>query len=36
MKQTKAKTPLSVGYTVPADGQIPFVDLVSRYRDAIG
>ncbi|MBE6712780.1 MAG: hypothetical protein E7580_04580 [Ruminococcaceae bacterium] len=36
MKQTKAKTPLSVGYTVPADGQIPFVDLISRYRDAIG
>ena len=36
MKQTKAKTPLSVGYTVPAEGQIPFVDLIARYREEIG
>lgn len=36
MKPTKEKTPLSVGYTVPAEGQIPFVELVSRYREEIG
>lgn len=29
-------TPLSVGYTVPAEGQLPFISLIQRYRDAIG
>ncbi len=35
MKPTD-KTLLSVGYTVPANGQLSFVDLISRYREAIG
>ena len=34
MKQTN--TPLSVGYTLPGEGQLPFVDVIRRYRDAVG
>lgn len=38
MKQTEnsAVTPLSVGYTLPGEGQLSFVDLMRRYRNAVG
>lgn len=34
MKQTK--TPLSIGYAQPGEGQFSFVDIVRRYRESIG
>ena len=36
MKPTKEKTPLSVGYTLPGEGQLSFVDVIHRYRNAVG
>ena len=34
MKQTN--TPLSIGYTIPGEGQLSFVELVKRYQNHIG
>ena len=36
MKPTDTRTPLCVGYSITGEGQMPFPDIVSKYRDAIG
>ena len=36
MNQTTNRTPLCVGYSFTAEGQMPFLEIVKSYKDAIG
>lgn len=36
MEQAVKKAPLCVGYSFTAEGQMPFLEIVKSYRDAIG
>ena len=34
--ERKAEIPLCVGYSITGEGQMPFPEIVAKYREAIG